>query len=85
MEEGSSITLFRGTRVRPTAGPTVHVLDRRHGFLLVAPQPCEAALAEVLAEQVTVPKDALARRDRAELVHRGYCQRCIGTIDQATV
>ena len=85
MEEGHSITLFRHTTPGLPGAPTVHILDKRHGFMLVAPDACRAALAEVLAEQVTVERDALVGRDEAELVNRGYCRRCIGTIAQATV
>lgn len=75
-----SVTLFRHATPGWPGGPTVHVLHKRHGFMLVAPHPCQAVLAEVLAEQATVERDALARRPEAELVHRGYCRHCIGAL-----
>jgi hypothetical protein len=76
----TTITLFRHATPGWPGGPTVHVLDRQHGFMLVAPFPCPAVLAEILAEQATVERDALASHDRAELVHRGYCRHCVGTL-----
>ena len=44
------------------------------------PTPCRVVLAEVLAERVTVPRDRLLELDPAELVDRGYCENCIGTL-----
>ncbi len=80
MTAGESISLFRHATPGWPGGPTVHVLGKLHGFMLVAPFPCQTVLAAILAEQVTVERDALAKRDRAELVHRGYCRHCIGTL-----
>jgi len=49
--------------------------------MLVSPSPCHLVLAEILAEQATVERDALMRRDRAELVNRGYSRHCLGTLE----
>jgi hypothetical protein len=75
-----SVTLFRQSATAWPGGRTVHVLDQRLGFMLVSPTPCHTALAEILAEQVTVDRDALTKRDPAELVIRGYCRHCVGTL-----
>ena len=48
--------------------------------MLVSPAPCKSVLPEVLAERVTVSLDSLLELDPAELVSRGYCEDCIGTL-----
>lgn len=72
MTAGDSVTLFRHATPGSPGGPTVLGLGKQHGYMLVAPFPCQAMLAEILAEQATVERDALAKHDRAELVHRGW-------------
>ena len=82
MSNDQTVTLFRqSAHVRAAGGTTVHVLDRRRGFMLVPPSPCQAALDEILAEKVTIAREAIARRDRAELANRGYCRDCLGTLE----
>ncbi len=79
---GSVVTLFRPAVTARSRERKVHVLERRHGFMLVSPPPCRRRLAEVLAEKVTVPRERIVTRDRAELINRGYCPHCISTLDQ---
>ena len=82
MPNDQTVTLFRqAAHVRAGGGTTVHVLDRKHGILLVPPAPCQAALDEILAEKVTVAREAIAQRDRAELANRGYCRDCLGALE----
>jgi hypothetical protein len=80
MPAQTSVTLFRHATPGWPGGPTVHVLDRRVGFMFAAPSPCLHVLAEVLAEKVTVDRRTLTKRDSAELFIRGYCRHCIGTL-----
>lgn len=76
----AEVTLFRQTAERWPGGPKVHILEKRIGFMLCTPSVCHTVLAEVLAEKVTVPRDALLAHTPAELVNRGYCRHCIGTL-----
>ena len=80
-----SVTLFRHATPGWQGGPTVHVLDKRQASCWSLRTLVRRYSRKVLAEQVTVERDALARRPEAELVNRGYCRHCIGTIAQATV
>ena len=48
--------------------------------MLVPPAPCKSVLAEALAERVTVSRDSLLELDPTELISRGYCEPCIGTL-----
>jgi hypothetical protein len=80
MTADASVTLFRKSLTARSSERLVHLLDRRMGFVLVPPSPCEAALVEIVAEKVTIPREAITRRDRAELENRGYCRRCLGTL-----
>ena len=48
--------------------------------MLVPPPPCKSVLPEALAERVTVSRDSLLELDPSELINRGYCKPCIGTI-----
>jgi hypothetical protein len=77
---GASVTLFRHASPNWPGGPTVHFLDQRHGFMLVAPPPCRAVMAEILTEQATVARDKLMRVEPGALVNRGYCRHCLGTL-----
>lgn len=76
----NAVTLFRHSAPNWPGGPTVHVLERRHGFMLVAPSPCKNVLAEILAETAVVDRKSFRRHDGAELTRRGYCRHCIGTL-----
>jgi hypothetical protein len=58
----------------------VHVLDHQYSFMLVAPMPCKAVLADVLAEKATVLREALVTRRPEELTRRGYCRHCVDTL-----
>lgn len=80
MTADATITLFRRSVTARSEGRMVHLLDQRVGFVLVPPSPCQGALVEILAEKVSVPREAITRRDRAELENRGYCRHCLGTL-----
>ena len=76
----ADVTLFRHATPQWPGGPMVHVLEQRHGFMLVAPSPCKNVLAEILAETATVDRETIRRHDGAELTRRGYCRHCIGSL-----
>ena len=76
----SQITLFRHSVTNRPRGRVVHVLHQQHGPMLVPPAPCKSVLAEALAERVTVSRDSLLELDPTELISRGYCEPCIGTL-----
>jgi hypothetical protein len=80
MTNEATVTLFRQSVTARDGGRTVHLLDRQMGFVLVPPPPCDAALVEILAEKVSVSREAITQRDRAELEDRGYCRHCLGTL-----
>ena len=82
MPSDQTVTLFRqSAHLRARGGTTVHVLDRKLGIMLVPPSPCQAVLHEILAEKVTVAREAIAQRDRAELANRGYCRDCLAALE----
>lgn len=76
----AEVTLFRHASPNWPGGPTVHLLDQRHGFMLVAPSPCRAVMAEILTERAIVAREKLTRHEPAALVNRGYCRHCLGTL-----
>jgi hypothetical protein len=80
MTADATVTLFRKSVTARSRERLVHLLDRRMGFVLVPPSPCQAALVEIVAEKVSVPREAIVQRDRAELENRGYCRHCLGTL-----
>ncbi len=80
MSSMSFVTLFRQSATAWPGGPTVHVLDKHHGYMLTSPTPCHVVLAAILAETVIVERDALVRRERAELLNRNYCRQCLDTV-----
>jgi hypothetical protein len=76
----SEVILFRQSVTHSRHNRGVHVLHQQQGPMLISPPPCERVLAEVLAERVTVSRDRLLELDPKELVSRGYCEDCIGTL-----
>ena len=79
MPNDQTVTRLRQLRTSgPVAGQPSTSWTRKHGILLVPPAPCQASLDEILAEKVTVAREAIAQRDRAELANCGYCRDCLG-------
>jgi hypothetical protein len=71
---GPDVTLFRQSAESWPGTPTVHLLEKQQGFMLVS--ACHSVLADILAEKATVPRESLVKR-RAQLVFRGYCRHCV--------
>jgi hypothetical protein len=76
----TEVILFRQSMTNSRHDRNVHVLHRQQGPMLMSPPPCQRTLAEVLAERVTVSRARLLELDPGELVSRGYCEVCIGTL-----